>query len=92
MWQIIMPLLQQFIYENGIQINSLILLISPHHQVIKLMLMFMINIQHPIGNTLYTLSNIVHSNNKLIESNLHIYNIKPKQYLAYRRQIKFVCM
>ena len=73
-------------------INSLILLLSPHHQVIKLMSMFMINIQHPIGNTIYSLSNIVHSNNKLIkESNLHIYNIKPKQYLAYMRQIKFVC-
>ena len=82
---------QQFIYENGIQINSLILLLSPHHQVINLMLMFMINIQHPIGNTLYTLSNIVHSNNKLIESNLHIYNIKPKQYLAYQETNK-VCL
>ena len=61
---------QQFIYDNGIQINSLILLLSPHHQVIKLMLMFMINIQHLIGNTSYTLSNIVHSNNKLIISYL----------------------
>ena len=56
------------------------------------MSMFMINIQHPIGNTIYSLSNIVHSNNKLIiESNLHIYSIKPKQYLVYMRQIKFVC-
>ena len=89
-----MPVIQQFIYENGItyqwNINSLIL--SPHHQVIKLMSMFMINIQHPIRNTLYTLGSIVHSNNKLIESNLHMYNIKSKQCLAYMRQIKFVCM
>ena len=70
--------------------NSLILL--HHHQVITLMSMFMINIQHLIGNTIYSLSNIFHSYNKLIiESNLHIYSIKPKQYLAYMRQIKFVC-
>ena len=70
-------------------LNSLILL--HHHQVIKLMSMLMINIQHLIGIIIYSLSNIVHSNNKLIESNLHIYSIKPKQYVAYMRQILFVC-